>query len=161
MDRVQANRIRGFVRRVAWLRYGLAPDIADDICQNILLLVWKLFPMAPPPMKWIARATHLECLRMFRTEGRRRQREVEFARRQGLTFLGRTRSIERKLELKFALERALGHSLRHSELTGSFVADLAAAYGVPKGTLYRKIWELRKIGLSPPRSRAGGRKPDA
>ena len=162
MDQTQADRIRRYVRRTAWFRYKLSAEIADDISQDILVLVWKLFPDALPPERWISRATHLKCLMMFRAESRRRRREQEFARRRALLApSGSGARRERRLDLKLALESFVGASLGDDfDPGGRSLAELAKSCGLPAGTLYRRIWDFRRRRRRSTRTEADGSKPE-
>src|SRR5258708_6374175 len=162
MDKAQADRILRIVRRVAWVHHRVQTADADDLGQAILVLVWKLFGDRDPPALWVTRATHLQCLRLFRSETRRRRREAEFVRRQRLASGVDELSRAQRMDLKLAVENLVGQPLDlGSEISAVTLAELAATYGIPRGTLYRRAWDLRQSGLSPPHGHPRSRKPEA
>ena len=118
--------------------------LLDDLVQEVLIASWKKWGDEPPPPSWIRGVATRQFFFHLRGHTRRAEREQEYLRQQALVRSSSRLDPEQHLARIEILEGIFGRSVRALGGLGSeSLAGLAHAVGLSKGTVYRRVFNLR------------------
>ena len=116
----------------------------EDVSQEVLIASWMRWRDVTPPPPWVRKVAVRQYLLYLRRHTRRVIREGEYARFRAIVRRAEEFDSEQRMIRGRMLEQIFGTSVGAlGDLGRCSLAEIARSLNIPRGTVYRRIFEAR------------------